>query len=99
VSLLENVRKRRAVDRGDDEDLGALGDHVLDLRELVRDVVVGILQVGLVTGGLELLDDVVAVVDPAGRGLRRHGDADQALVLGERRRHERSDAEGGRGHQ
>jgi hypothetical protein len=72
MGLLENVRKGRAVDRSDDENLGALRDHVFDLRKLVRNVVVCILQVGLVTGGLKLLDDVVAVVDPASLSLRRH---------------------------
>ena len=51
--LLQRVRQRRAVDRGDHQDLRALGDHVLDLRELVRNVVVGILQVGLVALGLQ----------------------------------------------
>ncbi len=35
-------------DRGDDQNLGALGHHVLDLGELVRNIVFGILQVGLV---------------------------------------------------
>ena len=76
-AFCEHVGQRRAVDRGDHQDLGALGDHVLDLGELVRDVVVGILQVGVVALGLQLLDHVVAVVDPAGGRLGRHGDADR----------------------
>ena len=80
--LLQRVRQRGAVDRGDHQDLLLLGDHVLDLRELVGNVVVGILQVGLVALGLQHLDHVVAVGDPARRGLGRHGDADRALVLG-----------------
>ena len=65
---LERVRQRRAVDRGDDERVDALDDHVLDLRELVGDVVLGVLQVGVVAGRLELLDHRVAVRDPARRG-------------------------------
>ena len=46
--LLEGVGEGGAVDGGDHEDLGALGDHVLDLRELGRDVVLGVLEVGRV---------------------------------------------------
>ena len=46
--LLQRVRQRGAVDRRDHQHLGALGHHVLDLGELVRDVVLGILQVGVV---------------------------------------------------
>ena len=42
---LEDLRERRAVDRGDDQGLGALGDHVLDLRDLGGDVVLGVLEV------------------------------------------------------
>ena len=80
LAVCEHVAERRAVDRGDDEHLGALGDHVLDLGDLGRDVVLGVLQVDLVAGGLELLLDVVAVGDPALRRLRGHGDADGALV-------------------
>ncbi len=83
--LLQRVRERRAVDGGDHQRLLLLGDHVLDLRELVGNVVVGVLQVGLVALGLQHLDHVVAVGDPARRGFGRHGDADGALVLSLRR--------------
>ncbi len=38
-----------AVNRSDDEHVRALGDHVFDLGQLVLDVIVGKLQVGLVT--------------------------------------------------
>ena len=51
--LLQRVRQRRAVDRRDHQDLLLLGDHVLDLVELGRDVVVGVLQVGVVALGLQ----------------------------------------------
>jgi hypothetical protein len=79
--LLQHVGQRGAVDRRDHQHLVALGDHVLDLRELVRDVVVGVLQVGLVALGLQHLDHVVAVGDPACGRLGRHRDPDRALVL------------------
>ncbi|GJF28863.1 hypothetical protein KNE206_15630 [Kitasatospora sp. NE20-6] len=78
--LLQHVGERRAVDRGDHQELRTLGDHVLDLRHLVLDDVVAVLQVGLVALALELLDHVVAVVDPALGRLRRHRDADQAAL-------------------
>ena len=80
--LLQHRRQRRTVDRCDHQHLHLAGDQVLDLRELVGDVVLGVLQVGLVALGLEGLDHVVAIGDPAGRALGRHRDADQALVLG-----------------
>jgi DNA-binding transcriptional LysR family regulator len=70
-----------AVDGGDHEGVHALGDHVLDLVELGRDVVLGVLQHGVVARGLELLDHGVAVRDPARRRLGRHGDADGALAV------------------
>ena len=73
---LEHVTERGAVDRGDDEDVHALGDHVLHLGDLGRDVVLGVLEVDLVAGVLELRLDVVAVGDPALRRLGRHGDTD-----------------------
>ena len=79
--LLQRVRQGGAVDRGDDQRLRALGDFVLQLRELVRNVVLRILQVDGVAQGLELGLDGVAVIDPALRRLGRHQDADQALVL------------------
>src|SRR3546814_3091055 len=48
MRLFQGVRQGGAVDCRDHQDLGALGYHVLDLGELVRDVVVGILQIGFV---------------------------------------------------
>ena len=95
--LLQRVRQRRAVDRRDHQDLLLLGDHVLDLGELVRNVVVGVLQVGLVALGLQNLDHVVAVGDPARRGLGRHRDADGAFVLRLRGADERESAQCDRG--
>ncbi len=91
---LQHARERGAVDGGDHEHLRALGHHVLDLGELVGDVVFRVLQVGLVAALLEHLGHVVAVRDPAGRGLGGHGDADAALVRGMR---QRQGAEGGEG--
>src|SRR3546814_4676549 len=44
MRLFQGVRQGGAVDCRDHQDLGALGDHVLDLGALVRDVVVGILR-------------------------------------------------------
>ena len=51
---------------GDHQRLDALGYQILDLRQLVRNVVLGILQVGAVAAFLQHLDHVVAVIDPAG---------------------------------
>ena len=82
--LLQGVRQGRAVDRGDHQDLGALGDHVLDLGDLGRDVVLGVLEVGRVAELRQGLDEVVAVGDPAGRGLGRHRDADEPTCSGRR---------------
>jgi hypothetical protein len=56
----------------------------LDLGELVRDIILGVLQVGVVTPLVQHLDDVVAVVDPARRGLGRHRDTDRRLALRQR---------------
>ena len=91
--LLQRVRQRRAVDRRDHQDFLLLGDHVLDLVELGRDVVVGVLQVGLVALGLKHLDHVVAVGDPARRRLGRHRDADRRLVRRLRRSRDGEHAE------
>ena len=49
---------------GDDQQVDALGDHVLDLGQLGRDVILGVLQVDLVARVLEALLDGVAVGDP-----------------------------------
>ncbi|MDT4847273.1 hypothetical protein FQZ97_813230 [compost metagenome] len=92
---LQHARERGAVDGSDHQHLGALGDHVLDLRQLVRDVVVGVLQVGLVAAVLEHLDHVVAIGDPAGRGLGGHRDADAAFVLRQRRSADGAQRQGG----
>ncbi len=43
MRLLQHIRQGRPVDGCDHEDLHALGDHVLDLRELIGNVVFGIL--------------------------------------------------------
>ena len=94
-SLLKHRGQRGAVDRGDHQHLGVLGDHILDLRELVRDVVFGILQVDGVALFFERRLQAVAVADPAQGGLGWHGDADQALVLGESRDGHRAQADGG----
>ena len=79
--FLQRVRQRRAIDGGDHQDFIALGDHVLNLRELIGNIVIGVLKIGLVALGLEGLHHIVAVSDPASRRLGRHGDSDRALVL------------------
>ena len=63
----EHLRERGAVDRGDDQRLGALGDHVLDLRDLGGDVVLCVLQVDGVTLVLERRLDGVAVLRSSAR--------------------------------
>src|SRR5690606_22373693 len=75
---LEDARERRAVDRGDDQGLCTLGDHVLDLADLRGDVVLCVLQVDGEALLLERRLEGVAVSDPALRGLRGHRDADEA---------------------
>src|SRR5690606_28006014 len=77
----ELAAQRGAVDRGDDERLGALVDHRVDLLLLGRDVVARELQVDLVPGLLETRLHGVAVGDPALVGLGRHRDADQAALF------------------
>ncbi|CCV03145.1 hypothetical protein MESS2_1030002 [Mesorhizobium metallidurans STM 2683] len=91
--LLQRVRHGGAVDRGDDQRLRALGDFVFQLAELVRNVVLRVLQVDRVAERLELGLDGVAVIDPALRGLGRHQHADQAFACLRRQRHGR-DAKG-----
>ena len=64
-ACLQRAGQGGAVDRGDDQHLGALGHHVVDLGDLGRDVVVGVLEVDLVAVRLELGLHRVAVLDPA----------------------------------
>ena len=74
--LLQLGGERGAVDRGDDQQLGALGDLVLDLVDLGRDVVLGVLQVDLVAAAspaaalmlspssIQRSEDLVGIVTP-----------------------------------
>ena len=78
--ILQHLRQRGAVDRSDDQGFSALGDHVLDLRDLRGDVVLCVLQVDGEALVLELRLDGVAVLDPALGALRGHRDADEAAV-------------------
>ena len=73
--------QRGAVDRGDDQGLGPVVQHRLDLLLLVLHLVVAELQVDLVAERLQLLLDVRAVVDPALRRLGRHGHPDQGALV------------------
>ena len=66
MSLLEDVRHGWAINGGDNEHLRTLGDHVFDLGELVLDVIVSKLQIGLVTKRFKRLDHAVAIRNPAG---------------------------------
>ena len=84
--IFQRVRQGGAVNGRDDQNIHALGDHVLDLGKLVRDIVFGILKIGRIAGFGELLHHRLAVGNPAGRGFCRHGDADRALVLRNGRR-------------
>ena len=77
---LQLAAERGAVDRGDDQGVGALGDHLVDLLGLGGDVVARVLQLDLVALVLQLLLDGVAVGDPALRGLGRHRDADRQVL-------------------
>jgi hypothetical protein len=77
---LQLAAECRAVDRGDDQHVGALGDHLVDLLGLGRDVVVRVLQIDLVALRLELLLHRLAVGDPALGGLRRHRHTDHQVL-------------------
>lgn len=74
--LVQYVAECAAVDGGDDEDVHALGDHVLDLGDLLVDVVLAVLQIRLVAELLELGGHVLAVGYPAFGRFGRHGDSD-----------------------
>ncbi|OPZ69836.1 MAG: hypothetical protein BWY81_00248 [Firmicutes bacterium ADurb.Bin467] len=87
LRVLEHVREGRSVDRGDDERVDALRQHVLDLRDLRVNVVLGVLQVALVAQRLEAGLQVVAVVNPAFAGPRGHRDADPAGLRDRRGTH------------
>ena len=96
MGLLEHVREDRSVDGGDDEDLAALRDHVLQLLDLRIDVVVGVLEVDLVALGLEEGLHVGAVLVPALQRLRGHGHTDEhtlAIGRGESDQHGQDDDE------
>src|SRR5215218_11452248 len=69
------------VNRGDDQCLGSLVELGLDLLLLIRNLVVGVLQVDLVTQLFKLLAHVVSVVDPTLGGLGRHGDPDESPLV------------------
>src|SRR6185312_3001514 len=79
--VVELVAQRGSIDRRDDQDLGALGDHVADLLHLLGDLVVTVLEVDLVAELLEVGLDGVAVLDPTLGGLRRHRDADERSLV------------------
>ena len=65
-----------------DDDLGALGDHVLDLVVLELGVVVGFLDEDVVAGVLEDLGHLVALAGPALGGEIGEGKADLGLGRG-----------------
>jgi hypothetical protein len=78
--VLQLAGERRAVDRRDDQELRALGDHLVDLLGLGRDVVAGELQLDLVARLRQPGLDGRTVGDPALGRLRRHGDPDEATL-------------------
>ena len=69
-----------AVDRGDDQQVGSAGDHLVDLAGLRGDVVVGELQVHVVAGLLQTGLHGLTVGDPAFRGLGRHRHTDEDVL-------------------
>ena len=81
LGLLQDVGKRRTVDGGDDQNLGALGHHVLDLRQLVRNVVLAVLQIGVITESGEFLHHRLAVRNPAGGRFGGHRNTHDALAF------------------
>ena len=70
-----------AVLRADDDDLGAVGDHGLDLVLLLGDRVAGrrVLHVGLEAGLLETVREQLAREDPVLRGLVGQRDTDRGV--------------------
>ena len=82
MGLLEHIGHGRSVNGGDHEDFCALGDHVFDLGQLVLDIVICKLQIGIVAQRLEGFDHALAVRNPAGGGLGRHGNTNQRFFIG-----------------
>ena len=70
------------VDGGDDEHVNAVGDHIGNIVVLLNSVIVGVGQLHLEAGSLELLLQVGTVTVPALKGFCRHGDADGLGVIG-----------------
>jgi hypothetical protein len=72
----------RAVSRADDDDLGALGDHGLDLGLLVGNGAGrgSVLHVGLVAGLFQTVGEQVTSENPVLGGLRRQGHPDQGVL-------------------
>ncbi|MNC14657.1 hypothetical protein D3C75_624440 [compost metagenome] len=79
MRFLQDIRQGFTVNRCDNNGVHAFGDHIFNLRYLVLHDILRILQVRPVPEILEFLNHIVAVVHPAFRGLRRHGDAHLAL--------------------
>ena len=79
--LAEHTANGGAVLGCDDEDLGALVHHVLDVRVLLRGLVVRIVENHVVAGVLKLVLEVVAVFVPAFLGLGWHRNADCRAFL------------------
>jgi hypothetical protein len=77
---VELAAQRGAVDGGDDEEVDALRDHLVDLLLLRGDVVTSELDVDVVAGLGETGLDRLAVGDPALGRLRRHRDADRGVL-------------------
>jgi len=80
LRLGKHIGEGGAVDRGDHEHICALGDHVFDLGDLVGDIVISKLQIGIVSQVLEGLDHAFAIGNPASGGLGGHGNANEFLL-------------------
>ena len=75
--LVQGGAQGGALDGGDDNDLAAIVDHGLDLVQLGGNVVGGKLQLNRISGFLQLLFHVGAVLIPTLQVLGGHGNADQ----------------------
>lgn len=82
VSGVQNRGQGFAVDGGHDQEIHAVGDQVLNVVDLLRHIVVGIGELHLVAGGLELFLQVGAVTVPTLQGLGGHCNADLSAAAG-----------------
>src|SRR5690606_27479535 len=80
VSLVQHRAQRGAIDSGNHQDGGTVGNLVLDLGDLLVRLVVGVLQVNGAAVLLQTFTQSFTVVDPALKASRGHRDANVAVL-------------------